>query len=537
MANFYRLIVTAFLVFSAVLPTTAQASFGATQTNPGACTSAPCWKYMAGNPWPAWGSPPGYKSSAIEACQAIFTYMAGKNPPWVYSYVSSSETVCSGKAVKDATTENRTSGISKVTDNPVPPAYSCPANATVVGSLCTCNPGTAQNATNDGCENNSNNCPKAGVDAGWWAGQGRTGPKSVCSTDSRVPSGDPGKPGCLVEGFSTFATGGNSPPGGDPDGWSWGAQMAYTGAKCTADPLASPSKPEPDDPKCVPPKVAGKVNGKDVCYTPSPGSPNSNKPSSSQTPPKTTTSSNPDGSTNNTTSSSNTQCSGGKCTTTTTHTTSTTSPGGTTGPPVTNSITTTCTIGPGCGPTAPVTQGSTTTTNTSTNPNGSTTSTSTTTPNGGTTGAGGSGSSGSGSSGTGGEGDSEGDPSQFAGQCGAAPFCDGDAVMCAIAAATFATNCVLKDPEQPTPLYDQAKIKTGDLTTGLATNSTVNVGSGSFDQTEFLGGAAGMSDLSVTVMGSAISIPFSTVNVWLARLGVILQAVTFILCARIVVRG
>ncbi len=127
--------------------------------------------------------------------------------------------------------------------------------------------------------------------------------------------------------------------------------------------------------------------------------------------------------------------------------------------------------------------------------------------------------------------------SSFAGACGAPPSCDGDAVMCAVAAATFATNCVLKDPGALTPLYDAAKDKTGDQTNSLPGNSSVSVGAGSFDQTELMGVAAGMTDRSITVMGATVVLPFSSVNVWLARLGVILQACTFLLCARIVTRG
>lgn len=126
---------------------------------------------------------------------------------------------------------------------------------------------------------------------------------------------------------------------------------------------------------------------------------------------------------------------------------------------------------------------------------------------------------------------------EFSGACGAPPVCKGDAVMCAVAAATFATNCVLKDPGVPTPLYDEAKDKTGDQTEALPGNSAVSIGVGSFDQTELLGAAAGMSDRTVVVAGHSISIPFSSVNIWLQRLGIVLQAVTFLLCARIVVRG
>lgn len=127
--------------------------------------------------------------------------------------------------------------------------------------------------------------------------------------------------------------------------------------------------------------------------------------------------------------------------------------------------------------------------------------------------------------------------STFAGACGAPPTCDGDAVMCAVAAATFATNCVLKDPGAPTPLYDEAKDKTGDQTEALPGNLSVSIGAGSFDQTELLGAAAGMTDRTVVVARHSIIVPFSSVNIWLVRLGIVLQAVTFLLCARIVVRG
>lgn len=127
--------------------------------------------------------------------------------------------------------------------------------------------------------------------------------------------------------------------------------------------------------------------------------------------------------------------------------------------------------------------------------------------------------------------------SSFGGACGAPPVCEGDAVMCAVAASTFATNCTLSNPNTPTPLYDAAIGKTGDQTGSLSGNSTVSVAANQFDQTELLGSAAGMSDRSVTVAGHVISIPFSSVNIWLVRLGLVLQAVTFLVCARIVIRG
>ena len=131
----------------------------------------------------------------------------------------------------------------------------------------------------------------------------------------------------------------------------------------------------------------------------------------------------------------------------------------------------------------------------------------------------------------------EGDSSWIGGDCSAVPSCTGDAILCAVAAQTFKTQCALSDPGTATPLYDAAKVKTGDLTGDNPKNSTVTVGAGNFDQTNLLGAASGMTDRTITVMGSSIILPFSDVNIWLARFGIVLQAVTFLLCARIVVRG
>ena len=70
----------------------------------------------------------------------------------------------------------------------------------------------------------------------------------------------------------------------------------------------------------------------------------------------------------------------------------------------------------------------------------------------------------------------------------------------------------------------------------LPGSTTTTIGSGMFDQTEFLGGG-GLQNMSLSIMGQSIVIPFSDLNVWLSRLGLILQAVTFLACARMVTRG
>lgn len=128
----------------------------------------------------------------------------------------------------------------------------------------------------------------------------------------------------------------------------------------------------------------------------------------------------------------------------------------------------------------------------------------------------------------------------FSGSCGSAPACTGDAVQCATAAAVFQTNCTISTKPSLTEIdvYDAAKTNPGgDQTKDLAGNSLVTFGASNFDQTELLGSASGVSDLTISVVGQSLTLKFSSLNVWLARLGFLLQAITLLLCARIVVRG
>lgn len=408
-----------------------------------------------------------------------------------------------------------------------------------------CTPPQILNPTKDACIDPKSKCPPAGTNAGDWNGPGRNGEKVVCNMQAF--SGDPAKPGCFVVGLATFSAG-----SGDPPQWQWSAKMRYTGDACA--PGAGGTDAGDFDPgkQCTPPQVRGTFNGQVVCYTPSN---DPSKPTQTSTPTKTTTTTNPNGTQTSTSTGAETTCSGGRCSTVTTTTTTITNADGTQQPSKTTTTTSTCVQGPGCSiygsrPNTATTT-TTTTTNTQTNTSGSTTPTSTTTNSDSTTtttttndgnssgndNGSGNGSGGGGAGGTDENGDGEKDASMFAGACDAPPVCQGDAILCAVAAATFQTNCVLSDPKKPTPLYDAALTKTGDQTGALAGNSTITVGSNSFDQTEFLGAAVGMSDVSITVMSSTISVPFSSINVWLARLGAIFQAITFLLCARIVVRG
>jgi hypothetical protein len=134
--------------------------------------------------------------------------------------------------------------------------------------------------------------------------------------------------------------------------------------------------------------------------------------------------------------------------------------------------------------------------------------------------------------------------SKFSGAaCGAKPACDGDAIQCAVADFTFKTQCALTtapDPEETPALkaYNTAASQSqGDQTTGEDVLSTVNLGPSAFDQANPLGAAAGLSDVIVTVWQTPVTLPFSLLNQWLERIGWLFQAVTFLLCARIVLRG
>lgn len=132
----------------------------------------------------------------------------------------------------------------------------------------------------------------------------------------------------------------------------------------------------------------------------------------------------------------------------------------------------------------------------------------------------------------------QGADSTWAGSCAAPPACSGDAIQCSIAAQALKTACALSpDPSQESRLYDSEKTKTGSVMAGLPGESNVTFNASSFDQTNFLGSASGMGDITIVVMGRTIVLPFSTVNIWLERLGIIMQACTFILCYRIVSRG
>lgn len=144
---------------------------------------------------------------------------------------------------------------------------------------------------------------------------------------------------------------------------------------------------------------------------------------------------------------------------------------------------------------------------------------------------------GGGDGGSGGDGDGEGEESAFGGACAAGFTCKGDAVQCAIAYQQHIRACKLfDDPSPESLLYEANKDKQGNQAKDLEANETIDI-TGSIDQSDLLGGGAGVSDLNITVAGFGVTLPFSGLNPYLAALGNLLVAVSMLLAFRIIGRG
>lgn len=126
----------------------------------------------------------------------------------------------------------------------------------------------------------------------------------------------------------------------------------------------------------------------------------------------------------------------------------------------------------------------------------------------------------------------------FGGACAGGFTCDGDAIQCALAREVHLQNCKLNQANSQSAIFDAALALTGNTTTNLPGNQTINLGASSFDQSNALGVAAScIQDVSITVMSSNITLPFSRVCNILEQLGSVMLAVSFLLAARIVTRG
>lgn len=118
-----------------------------------------------------------------------------------------------------------------------------------------------------------------------------------------------------------------------------------------------------------------------------------------------------------------------------------------------------------------------------------------------------------------------------------------DPVINAMALEQHKRNCQMFETdseERQGYEADKAKAKAGtDLTDGLGDKykRSISVGPSDFDGSSAIGYSQCITDKTIVVMGSSITLPFSMVCKYLDYLGTVLLVVSYILAARIVVRG
>lgn len=123
------------------------------------------------------------------------------------------------------------------------------------------------------------------------------------------------------------------------------------------------------------------------------------------------------------------------------------------------------------------------------------------------------------------------------GSCGGAFNCDGDAIQCAMAKEQHKRACELIENKSPeSELYQTEKDKQGNRTENLEGNETFDINS-RISSADLLGGGQGVQDLPITVAGSSITLPLSRINPYLAALGNVLLAVSFLIAVRIIGRA
>lgn len=361
--------------------------------------------------------------------------------------------------------------------------YTCPSNSVLSGSSCTCNSGYNQSGST--CVP-APSCPSAGTSAG-------DGRLTLSSSQRAALNANGGyyywkdEDGCVVRTSMDLCTTGDN-------GATWGCvgKETYTGDSYSGTPgdgsgsgapsstpsTTPPAGEESQPTVCPTGQCPGTINGVNVCKPCSGTSTKKDKVEEKQ---------NPDGTTEKKETSSKTTCTGKTCTTESTTTTTNRDASGT----VTGTSSTTTTSAEDKGDYC------------QRNPN---------------------------------EPQCD-DTGSFSGSCSAGFTCKGDAATCALAQEVHKRNCELNATTAASGLYDAAKDATGNVTGDNPNNSTFSVGPGSFNTTDAIGGAQCVQDLNVTVWGSALSLPLSSICGPLGYIGNVLVMVSLLLAARIVTRG
>lgn len=136
------------------------------------------------------------------------------------------------------------------------------------------------------------------------------------------------------------------------------------------------------------------------------------------------------------------------------------------------------------------------------------------------------------SGGGGGGGGGEDGGGVFAGTCGVEPYCEGDAIQCAIAAATFKSQCALvvapdvMSEWQQIVEFDGTQEGAGLDRKTIDVPQTLNV--------TMTGGGVGLVDQSFVVLGKTIVLPFSWINPYLDMFGAAMLAIAWIMAFGII---
>lgn len=500
MAHFYRLIVAALLLF---LTSMAHA--------------------FAPTPNTEYGGPAiGWYRDLTTACYAHIAALgeASNGGHYEFDSVLQAQTYCVWDLVRSDGTVANQFGAAQLGTRVVD---TCPSNSTLGGGTCTCDGGYQENSDSTSClpvTPPPDPClaPKVVVDGVCVDPppppecQIPLGSISNSSTQQYTADGYGGGMMCFEHCSSYPTTSGKSPEGP----WSARGPWTSTGVTCSGSgPSGGPSPTPPDTPpppnggppdpdaptpqdppfQCPTGQCPGSVNGTNVCVPCTQSQNNTTNTNNTNT-----TTTNPDG-------SPVTPPEGG------------TGPGSNDGNTNTNTTTSTTCSGSSC---------VTTETTTTTNADGTTTTTNATQEKPKETFC------------------TENPKSplcvegSFGGACGSGFQCNGDAIQCAIAREQHVRSCSLfEDMTSPeAQLYQAKKGLQGDQTTGLPGNSTVTFGPASFNTSNAIGGSAScMPNLQVTVMGASLSLPFNVICPYLGILGNILMAISFLLAARIFMRG
>lgn len=463
----------------------------------------------------------GEFSTIDSYCSAFLNYYSSINPKYSSLSIYQND---KGTWICRAYDPNPNAGSGAYQTNTPFLGYKCPQNSTASGTQCTCNEGYEEKNGNscvlpeppDPCKGLDQYCETLRNKSDQWVVNNKKSPSLLCSKPSvfvPVIGGDSSYwddrfPGCS-RGCLMLPSGFDVSYKDDNDKWITSGSGLHQGSSCSPEDIQDtedPENPEPQepelatkpDPNCRIGDSLQSYNGTKVCLPP--------KSSSGVT--STENTNNGDGTT--TESKTSVTCENGKCTITTEKITKNNE----TNTVVNNTKSTTtedqfeyCAKNPAVG----VCQVKNPTDKEPQIPgNGS-------------------------GSGTG-EGEDEDEESEFGGSCDSGFTCEGDAIFCAIAKKQHDNICKLNEDTEESALYDKSKKKKEEkVTDDLETNITREFSS--INSSPRFSDSSCVQDLNVTILGTSVEIPLSTICPWLSNLGYVLVAVAWIMAAAIVMRG